>query len=60
MYVESLKYAIADAGGQKEDEIMLEFYSSGRCFLVPLDYNRISIRKNKEGNQIVVIDVTDN
>lgn len=60
MYVENLKYAISDAGGQKEDEIFLEFYSSGRCFLVPLTHERISIRKDTEGSQIVVIDITDN
>jgi hypothetical protein len=60
MFVEELKYAISDAGGQKEDEVTLEFYSSGSCFLVPLTPDRISIRRDTSGNQIVVFDVTDN
>jgi hypothetical protein len=60
MFVENLKYIISDAGGQKEDKVMLEFYSCGRCFLVDLTPERISVRRDREGNQIVVFDVTDN
>lgn len=60
MLVEDLKYAMSDIGADKSDEVFIEIYSSGHCFLVPLTYSRLSTRVGVNGDNIVVIDATDN
>jgi len=60
MYIEDLKYAMSDIGADRFDEVFIEVYAKGHCFLVPLTYSRLSTRVGVNGDKIVVIDSTDN